>query len=84
MAKYTEEVKQKAVAAAKEGMALKEIQRTIGPNPKAVLRYLVKAGVDYNKVKEELRAAGKLAPATRKQGKAAKKDAKPTETVIEE
>ena len=65
-------------------MALKEIQRTIGPNPKAVLRYLIKAGIDYNKLKEELRAQGKLAPLVNTQGKKAKVAAKPKETVIDE
>ena len=63
MARYTQEVKDKAVAAAKAGMHLKEIQTTIGPNPKATMRYLAKAGIDYKDLLKELKAAGK-APKT--------------------
>lgn len=92
MAKYTQEVKDKAVEAAKTGMNLKEIQRTIGPNPKATQRYLVKAGINFKDLQETLRAEGKLKPATRKQGnhsksnasKASKETDTPTEEVIEE
>ena len=69
MAKYTQEVKDKAVEAAKNGMALKAIQTEIGPNPKATLRYLAKAGIDYNALKEELKEAGKLQGVTKKQEK---------------
>ena len=54
MAKYSKEIKAKCVKAAKEGMALKVIQTTFGPNPKATLRYLVKEGIDYTKLKKEL------------------------------
>ena len=54
MAKYTQEVKDKAVEAAKSGVSLKEIQRTIGPNPKATLRYLKAIGIDYKDLKAEL------------------------------
>ncbi len=60
--KYTQAIKDQAVEAAKEGKSLKEIQDTIGPNPKATQRYLVKAGIDYKQLKEELREAGKLKP----------------------
>ena len=58
MPKYDEEVKQKAVAAAVEGTHLKVIQYEIGPNPAATMRYLKKAGIDYNKVLAELKAKG--------------------------
>ena len=82
--KYTQEVKDNAVKAATDGMNLKEIQRTIGPNPKATLRYLVAAGIDYKKVKEELKAANKLQPATKSQGKSKKQNKVTKEEVIEE
>jgi transposase-like protein len=62
--KYTEEVKAKAVKAAQEGMSLKLIQKTLGPNPKATLRYLAKAGVDYKKVRDQLIKEGKIQPGT--------------------
>ena len=87
MAKYTQEVKDQAVEAAKTGMSFAEIQRTIGPNPKATQRYLVKAGIDYTALKVELKAAGKLKEPFNKQGKAkkAKPEAvEPVEEVIEE
>jgi len=50
MTKYTQEVKDKAVELVKQGVPLKEIQRTLGPNPKAVERYLAKAGVAKPKI----------------------------------
>ena len=67
MPKYTEEIKNKAVEAAKSGMALKTIQTTIGPNPKANLRYLTKAGIDYKELRDKLKAEGKLQGVTKKQ-----------------
>lgn len=45
MGKYTQEVKDKCVEMVQNGVSLKEIQRQLGPNPKAVERYLAKAGV---------------------------------------
>ncbi len=58
--KYTQEIKDQAVEAAKNGTALKTIQTTIGPNPKATLRYLVKAGIDYKALRAKLKEEGKL------------------------
>ena len=91
MAKYTQEVKDQCVAAVKEGKSFKEIQQTLGPNPKAVQRYLKAAGVDWPALKKELIEQGKLKPSVNKQGKKAKKGAATTaqdivaeETVIEE
>ena len=75
MAKYTSDIKEKAVVAAKTGMHLKEIQRTIGPNPKATLRYLAKLGIDYKKLVEQLKAQGK-GPQTTVQISKQKADAK--------
>jgi len=49
MAKYDEETKAKAVEMAKSGMALAEITRQLGPNPKAIQRYCKKAGVELPK-----------------------------------
>ena len=43
MTKYKQEVKDAAVNAAKEGMHLKTVQQTIGPNPAATKRYMIKA-----------------------------------------
>ena len=65
--KYNEQIKQKAVELAVSGVSLKEIQSTVGPNPKATMRYLVKAGIDYSKIREQLKEAGKLQPAVKKQ-----------------
>ena len=89
MAKYTQEVKDQAVEAAKTGMSLAQIQRDIGPNPKAVMRYLVKAGIDYTELKAQLKAEGKLKEPFNKQGKAKKANKsveaeEPVEEIIEE
>lgn len=56
MAKYTPEIKKKAVEMAKAGVHLKQIQADIGPNPKAVERYLKKEGTTYAKVLADLKA----------------------------
>lgn len=57
MAKYDEDVKAKAVAMVQEGVALAEITRQLGPNPKAIQRYCKSAGVEVpkkeKKTKEE-------------------------------
>ena len=90
--KYTKEVKAKAVAAAKTGMSLKEIQTNIGPNPKATMRYLAKEGIDYKELKVELANAGVLKPAVHLNKKArvadekkkAKKAAAQAEVQVEE
>ena len=50
MGKYTQEIKDKCVEMVKMGVSLKDIQTQIGPNPKAVERYLKKAGVEKPKV----------------------------------
>ena len=76
MAKYTREVKAQAVAAAKTGMSLKAIQTTIGPNPKAVMRYLAAEGIEYKTLKEQLKADGKLEPAIKKNKSFKEKDDK--------
>ena len=75
MAKYNQETKDKAVELAKQGVALKAIQTQLGPNPKATMRYLVKAGIDYNELKEQLKAEGKLQTATKKNTKGREADA---------
>lgn len=49
MAKYDDEVKAKCVEAVKQGVALAEISRQFGPNPKAIQRYCKAAGVDIPK-----------------------------------
>lgn len=49
MAKYTDDVKAQAVEMVKQGVALAEISRQLGPNPKAIARYCKKAGVDIPK-----------------------------------
>jgi transposase-like protein len=56
MPKYTQEVKDKAVKMVQEGKSLKAIQTELGPNPKAVQRYLKKAGIDYTKIVEKQKA----------------------------
>ena len=69
MARYTKDVKAKAVAMAKEGVALKTIQLQLGPNPKAVMRYLLKEDIVYAELKKELLEKGTLAPHWKVQGK---------------
>ena len=53
MAKYDEAVKAQAVEMAKQGVALAEISRQLGPNPKAIQRYCVKAGVELPKAEKK-------------------------------
>jgi len=65
--KYNEEIKKQAVSAAKDGMSLAQIQTSIGPNPKATMRYLAKEGIVYKDLKEELKASGKLKSSVKKQ-----------------
>jgi len=92
MTKYIQEVKDKCVAAAKAGQHLKSIQLEFGPNPKATLRYLKKAGVDYTAILAQLKKDGKSpqTPVAVSKDKAkariaAKKEAgKPVEKIIEE
>lgn len=74
--KYTTEVQEKCVEAAKSGMSLKAIQSQFGPNPKATQRYLVKAGIDYQKLRKELIAEGKLKVGAKKNPAAEKPDKK--------
>ena len=75
--KYTQEIKDQCVEAVKAGKSFASIKSEIGPNPKAVQRYLVKAGVDYKALKES------LAP-TEKKAKKSKKQSEPVTEVIEE
>jgi transposase-like protein len=49
MPKYDEETKAKCVEMVKQGVALAEITRQLGPNPKAIQRYCKKAGVEMPK-----------------------------------
>ena len=49
MVKYEESVKAECVEMVKQGVALAEITRQKGPNPKAIQRYCKKAGVDIPK-----------------------------------
>lgn len=65
MPKYEDEVKNKCVEMAKQGVALAEITRQLGPNPKAIQRYCKKAGVELPKAEKKEKAP-----------KAEKKDAK--------
>lgn len=71
MPKYTEEVKAKCVEMVKQGVALAEITRQLGPNPKAIGRYCKKAGV----------AMPKKAPAVKKEKPATPAPAKPAAPV---
>jgi len=67
MVKYTQDIKDKAVVLAKEGKSLLEIQRTIGPNPKATQRYLKAVGIEWKDLRAELVKEGKVQPAVKKQ-----------------
>jgi len=69
MVKYDEETKAKAVEMARSGVSLAEIQRQIGPNPKATMRYCVAAGVDLPKKEKALKE-----PKVKKEKKAKKVD----------
>lgn len=69
MTKYEEDVKAKAVEMAKNGTPLAEIQRQLGPNPKAIQRYCAKAGVELPK-----RAKAEKVPKEKKEKKAKKSE----------
>lgn len=88
MAKYKQEVKDAAVKAAKEGMHLKEIQRTIGPNPAAVKRYLAKEGINYAELLETLKKEGKgpktVVQASKEKAAKKKAEAKAATTEVRE
>jgi len=86
MPKYTQETKDKAVAAAKAGIPLKEVQRQFGPNPKATQRYLAKAGIEYKDLRVQLKDEGKLQPNQKKNAAITPKagSKKPTVNVVEE
>ena len=82
--KYTQEIKDQCVELVKQGKSFAFIKSELGPNPKAAQRYLVKAGVDWKVLKEELKAAGKLDEEVKKnKPKKSKKEAQTVE-VIEE
>ena len=54
MTRYKREIKEEACKRAKAGIHLKQIQADLGPNPKAVMRYLKKQGFDYKVEKQVL------------------------------
>lgn len=78
MGKYTQDVKDKAVEMVKQGVSLKEIQRQLGPNPKAVERYLAKAGIEKPKVVRQPTEKKERSP------KVAKSAKKGKDVVVEE
>jgi transposase-like protein len=43
--KYTEEIKAQCVEEFKKGTSLTEISKMLGPNPKAIARYVEAAGI---------------------------------------
>lgn len=65
MVKYEDSVKAECVEMAKNGVALAEITRQKGPNPKAIQRYCEKAGVTIPKKERapKKEKAAKEAPA---------------------
>ena len=70
MAKYTDDIKAKCVEALKAGKSVSEVTKEFGPNPKAVERYAVKAGIAIAK---KVRAPkDPSAPKKEKKAKAAK------------
>lgn len=56
MPKYNDEIKNQCIELVKQGVALAEIQRKLGPNPKAIQRYCEKAGVEIPKKKKAPKA----------------------------
>lgn len=56
MAKYDEKVKAECVEMVKSGSALADVSKKFGPNPKAILRYCKKAGVDVPKKERKVKA----------------------------
>ena len=56
MVKYDDAVKAKCVEMAKEGKALAEISRELGPNPKAIGRYCKAAGFELPKKERKPKA----------------------------
>ena len=84
--KFNYAIKQKAVELAIEGVHLKEVQRRLGPNPKATERYIIKANAgkipnfsckfaNYKEVLADLESRG-IKPMTVTQLAKAKQDAK--------
>ncbi len=61
MVKYDEKVKAECVELVKKGVALAEITRKLGPNPKAIQRYCKKAGVEIPKKEKKPKAPKKEA-----------------------
>ena len=57
--KFAPEIKQRCVDAALAGEHLNVIQMKYGPNPKAIMRYLKKRGIDYMAFRDKLIAEGK-------------------------
>jgi len=61
MPKYEDNVKAECVELVKQGVALAEITRQKGPNPKAIQRYCKKAGVEIPKKEKAPKAEKKAA-----------------------
>lgn len=67
MPTYDEKVKAECVEMVKQGSALTEITKKLGPNPKAIQRYCEKAGVEIKKApKAEKKETAPKAPAAPK------------------
>lgn len=73
MAKYAQDVKDKAIEMLKAGKSLAAIKQELGPNPKAVERYCKKAGIDMKALMAKNKEAGIQKPETNTQKPAAKK-----------
>jgi len=70
MSKYTDEIKAKCVEMIRNGSSVSDVTKALGPNPKAIERYCVKAGVAIAK---KVRAPkDPNAPKKEKKAKAAK------------
>lgn len=66
MPKYTDEIKARCVDMVKQGVALAEITRQLGPNPKAIERYCKKAGVSIPKQERKKKDPSEKKPAKEK------------------
>ena len=82
MPRYTKEVKAQAVAMALKGVHLKTVQTEVGPNPKAIERYIVKANKagtckfkNYREVLADLKTKN-IVPQTLRQESIIKKESK--------
>lgn len=51
--RYKKDVKEQCLKMVREGYSFKVIQDQLGPNPKAIQRYCVKAGINVSEIEKK-------------------------------